>query len=140
MSHCLCRSLAVAVAALPLVAAAQNVDVGRREYMISCAQCHGIEGKGDGVIAIYLNTLPSDLTTIQRANRGIFPFAEIYATIEGGRITGPHGTREMPAWGDRYSVEAAEALGFHYAPSEQLAFVHGRILALIEYIASLQEP
>ena len=47
MSHCLCRSLAVAVAALPLVAAAPNVDGGRREYMISCAPCHRLEGKGE---------------------------------------------------------------------------------------------
>jgi mono/diheme cytochrome c family protein len=132
--------LLAALAAGVASASAQDVAFGRAEYMANCAQCHGIDGKGDGVIAGYLTTAPSDLTALARRNGGALPEEQLYATIQGGRRTGPHGTREMPAWGDRYSVEAAQAMGFTYTPEEQAAFIHGRITALIDYIATLQEP
>ena len=121
-------------------AAAQDAGTGRREFMANCAQCHGVRGGGDGVIAGYLNTPPSDLTRIQRDNGGVFPFEQVYMMIEGtGRIGGgPHGSPAMPAWGDRYSVEAAQAYGFTYTPAEQTAYIHRRLLALVDYVASLQ--
>jgi mono/diheme cytochrome c family protein len=119
---------------------AQDAALGRVEYMANCAQCHGIDGRGDGVIAGYLTTPPSDLTTLASRSGGALPKAALYATIEGGRRTGPHGTREMPAWGDRYSVEAAQAYGFTYTPAEQAAFIHRRIEALLAYLATIQEP
>jgi len=130
----------LAVAGLPVAVAAQDLGLGRAEYMANCAQCHGIDGRGDGVIAGYMTTPPSDLTMLTRQHDGTLPRSALYATIEGGRRTGPHGTREMPSWGDRYSVEAAQAFGFTYTPREQAAFIHRRIIALIDYIATLQAP
>jgi mono/diheme cytochrome c family protein len=133
-------ALAGALVAVPALASAQGADLGRIEYMSNCAQCHGIEAKGDGIIAEYLTVAPPDLTTIQRDNDGVFPFRWLYEVIEGGRVSGPHGTREMPAWGDRYAADAPQALGLPYSPLERDAYIHGRILALIDYIATLQEP
>ena len=51
MKH-LCIGTAVLGAALigaPVLAYAQMaVDIGKREYTLSCAVCHGASGKGDG--------------------------------------------------------------------------------------------
>jgi mono/diheme cytochrome c family protein len=126
--------------ALPGAVLAQDVALGRVEYMANCAQCHGVGGKGDGVLAGYLTTPPPDLTGLAAGNGGSLPRQAVYETIAGGRRTGPHGTREMPAWGDRYSVEAAQAYGFTYTPEEQTAFIHSRIEALIDYLETLQQP
>jgi mono/diheme cytochrome c family protein len=130
-------ALALALA-LPAAALAQGADLGRIEFMSNCAQCHGIGAKGDGIIAQYLTVQPPDLTTIQRDNGGVFPFRALYEVIEGGRVSGPHGSREMPAWGDRYAAEVPEAIGLPYSPQERDAYIHSRILALIEYISTLQ--
>jgi mono/diheme cytochrome c family protein len=132
--------LAAAAVVTGGTALSQDIALGRAEYMANCAQCHGIGGKGDGVIAGYLTTPPSDLTTLARRHGGALPEALVYGTIEAGRRTGPHGNREMPAWGDRYSVEAAQAYGFTYTPEEQAAFIHRRIGALVDFLATLQEP
>jgi cytochrome c553 len=124
---------------LPLSAAAQGFELGQREYMNSCAQCHGAGGAGDGVIAGYLTDTIPDLTTLQRDNDGVFPFAALYAIIDGSDAAGIHGTSEMPAWGMRYNAQAPRMLGEFYGPDDQEAFVRGRILALIEFISTLQK-
>ena len=114
--------------------------LGRQEYMLNCAQCHGLDGTGDGVIAGFLNVAPPDLTVIARDNGGELPFEALYGIISGGSATGPHGTREMPAWGDRFSVEALQLLGFRLSPEERAEFVESRILALIAHIDTIQKP
>lgn len=120
-------------------ASAQEPDIGRIEFMANCAQCHGMEGRGDGVIAGYLTVPASDLTGLAAANGGTFPFEDVYESIAGGKRSEAHGTREMPAWGDRYAVEAMQYFGLPYSPEERDAFIHGQITALITYIEGIQE-
>lgn len=132
-------TLAAALLVPPAAVLAQGADLGRIEFMTNCAQCHGVDGKGDGVIAEYLTTQPADLTVIQRANDGVFPFEWLYETIEGTRLPGGHGTTEMPAWGERYAADAPWVLGLPYSPLERDAYIHSRILALIDHIAQIQE-
>ena len=119
-------------------ATAQEADVGQIEFMASCAQCHGTDGRGDGVISGYLTVPAADLTELAAANGGSFPFEEVYASIASGRRSEAHGTREMPAWGDRYAVEAMQYFGLPYSPEERDAFIHGQILALIGYLETIQ--
>jgi mono/diheme cytochrome c family protein len=125
---------------VPLAALAQGADLGRIEFMANCAQCHGLDAKGDGILAGYLTVEPADLTVIQRKHGGVFPFEWLYETIEGTNTPKVHGTREMPAWGERYAADAPWVLGLPYSPIERDAFIHSRILALIDYIAGLQQP
>jgi mono/diheme cytochrome c family protein len=127
------------VLALPLSATAQDYSFGQAEYMNSCAQCHGPAGKGDGVIAGMLNTAPPDLTQLQKNNGGVFPVAALYRMIDGTEASGAHGSGEMPAWGMRYSFDAPEMLGWDYSDADSRAFVRTRILALIEYLSTMQE-
>ena len=134
------RSAAVvALGAAPALCLAQDYSFGAVEYANSCAQCHGAAGAGDGVIAGYLETAPADLTKLQAANGGVFPVANIYAVIDGSATSGVHGTSEMPAWGMRYSAQAPRQLGEYYVEADREAFVRGRILALVEYISTLQQ-
>lgn len=115
---------------------AQPLKLGQREYRNSCAVCHGVSGKGDGTFGYIIEKKMPDLTVLAKSNGGIFPFERVYETIDGTRMVKAHGTADMPIWGDRYRMQAAE----YYAdvPYDDRAFVRTRILALIEYLATLQ--
>ena len=130
--------VALTLALAPGLLFAQGSELGQREYMNSCAQCHGAKGAGDGVMVGFLSSSAPALTQLQKDNGGVFPVAKLYDIIEGGIDVGAHGTSEMPAWGERYNTKAPTMLGEMYSPADQEAFVRGRILALIEHISTLQ--
>ena len=132
-------AFSVVLGAWPLAGQADGLSIGQAEYMNSCAQCHGPAGKGDGVISGYLNSKLPDLTQVQKNNGGVFPVSQIYATIDGQGASGAHGSSDMPAWGLRYSRAAPRNLGFYYGPTDEETFIRSRILALVEFIASIQE-
>jgi mono/diheme cytochrome c family protein len=131
-----------ATMALPFLSYAQSeitagggVDVGQREYSLSCAACHGKTGKGDGPLVELLTKTPTDLTEIQKNAGAVFPFDRLYTVIDGREMIAAHGSREMPVWGDQFRMDAAE-LGRGFPLTESL--VRGRIVALIFYIYTLQ--
>jgi len=111
-------------------------DLGKREFDSHCAMCHGLDAKGAGVMSTYLTRQPSNLTTLAKANGGILPMERMYTTIEGARDVPAHGTREMPAWGLDYRVQAAQYYGD--VPYDPAVVVRTRILSLIEYVDRLQ--
>ena len=96
----LCIGTAVLAAALigaPVLAYAQMpVDIGKREYLLACAVCHGDSGKGDCPVVEYLKKPAADLTKIQKNNSGVFPFDRLYEVIDGREAVGAHGPRDMP--------------------------------------------
>jgi hypothetical protein len=130
----------ITIAGLAALAAstaiAQPSKLGQREYRNSCAVCHGVSGKGDGSYGYIVERKIPDLTLLQKSNGGVFPFTRVYETIDGTLMVKGHGTREMPIWGDRYRVEAAEY--YIDVPYDERAFVRARIMALIEHLSTLQ--
>jgi hypothetical protein len=88
---------------------------GQQLYKAYCEQCHGPEGRGDGVRAPSLRKPPADLTTIAARHGGEFPREYVIQYImgtarPGGRAainpaTGrmafmtPEGPADMPVWG-----------------------------------------
>jgi mono/diheme cytochrome c family protein len=129
------QALLVALGGMAVAALAQQkVDFGKREFDNNCAVCHGKDGKGGGVYVELLKRSPPDLTTMARRNGGVFPMARAYEVIEGAGVG--HGTRDMPIWGQDYSVKAAEY--YMDVPYNPEAFVRARILSLTEYINRLQ--
>lgn len=136
---------ALAVAAGGPVWAAEKKgghDLGKSEYMNSCAVCHGVNGKVEGpeVAAIeFLKTKPTDLSTLSRRNGGVFPFDRVYAIIDGRQMVSGHGTRDMPIWGQRYSQEKAKAEEYYFdMPYDMEMYARSRILAIIDYINRIQ--
>lgn len=133
--------LSASLIALTLVsgaAFAQAVkgDFGKREFEAKCASCHGVSGKGNGVLVEFLRRSPTDLTTLAKRNGGVFPVNRVYETIEGANVPS-HGSRDMPVWGTDYRIQAAE----YYAdvPYNPEVYVRSRILSLVEYLNRLQE-
>ena len=130
--------LGAALAAAPVLGYAQDVDIGKLEYVNSCAVCHGASGKGDGPLAASLKKSPADLTKIQKNNRGVFRFDWLYGIIDGREAVEAHGPREMPVWGNEYiGQEAGSTVGFGTS-KEYESFARGQIIALIGYIYTLQ--
>jgi mono/diheme cytochrome c family protein len=113
------------------------VDVGKAQYITSCAPCHGIAGKADGPVAESLSTPPTDLTALSKENNGVFPISRVFYSIHGAMQTSAHGSREMPVWGNVFSREL-EYPGGTLSDVEVKSITDRRILALIEYISTMQ--
>jgi len=107
--------------------------IGLAEYKRSCAVCHGLNGKGKGVMADSLKSTPADLTKLSKRNGGHFPHEKVYQTIEGLDQLTEHGTREMPIWGEKYRKEA------HLTHDDEHVYLRGRMLELMIYLQSVQE-
>ncbi|SHK01852.1 Cytochrome c553 [Shimia gijangensis] len=56
---------------------------GERIYEANCETCHGITGRGDGVIAASLTPRPADLSVLARRNGGTFPVSDVLSKIDG---------------------------------------------------------
>lgn len=130
-----------AVAALVLlagtaIAAEPAKSLGKMEYEGHCAVCHGEKATGFGAFGGMMTGQVPDLTTLSKRNGGVFPFERVYNTIDGSYVLKAHGTREMPIWGQRYRVEAARY--YVDVPYDERAFVRARILALAEYLSTVQ--
>ncbi len=139
------RALAtfVAIGALGLTAtasAADNVDLGKRGYDTNCAVCHGTTGKGDGPFTSMMTVRIPALTTLAKANGGVFPFARVYEIIEGAQVPKAHGASGMMIWGDDYVTRRA-GLKDDYGAAlyDPAALARARTLALVEYVYRLQE-
>lgn len=130
--------LGAALVTAPMFAAAQGIDIGKREYDNHCAVCHGVAGKGDGPLADLIKQKPPDLSVLKKNSNGVFPFNRAYEVIDGRQAVAAHGPRGMPVWGQVYNESAPDWLGLYAAPGDYASFVRGRILALIAYIDSLQ--
>lgn len=102
------RALAVAMAALvaalalvvaaPAAVAAQDVENGRVVYERWCAECHGVDGAGDGPAAEYMLPRPRDFVQARYQVRTT-PNGELPTDDDIMRIleVGMPGTT-MPAW------------------------------------------
>src|SRR5665647_3445712 len=128
--------VAAATCVSGVTSAADKIDIGNLEYDISCAVCHGFNGKGTGPYAELLKSRVPDLTVLSKNNGGVFPVARVYDTIDGRALINSHG-RDKPIWGNRYSTVKGPHFRDDYSSDE--TSVRGRILALIDYINRLQQ-
>ena len=116
-----------------------KMDPGKIEYDNSCAFCHGKDGKGTGAINDLFKKAPADLTTLSKKNNGVFPFARVYAVVDGREVVKAHGDRDMPAWGNRYSGDSVKAAEYYMdVPYDAEMYARARILSLIDYLNRIQ--
>ena len=134
-------ALLVLTTALSLSTAAfaqtEKTDLGKKEYELQCAVCHGMDAKGDGVFNQVLKIVPPDLTVLSKTNGGVFPAERVSSVIDGRVEIASHGPRDMPIWGTRYSVDAAKQfVDFPYAEE---AYIRARVLQLMDYLYRIQQ-
>ena len=120
------------------LAEAWAMSLGEFEYSNSCAQCHGLSGKGDGPVASSLTEIPPDLTMLQKSNGGVFPVTKVYSIIEGNADVRVHGSRDMPVWGNRFRGRTKAEEFENFSPADSSEYATTRILALIEYLSTIQ--
>jgi mono/diheme cytochrome c family protein len=131
-------AVAVAMSAGALAQQGKFTDVGRYEYEGACAVCHGSAGRGDGPLAGQMKSRMPDLTGLARNNHGIFPFDQVYQTIDGQREVQAHGTREMPVWGRAFRLQSSVFFD-RYPQVDPDSAARSRILALTEYLYRIQQ-
>lgn len=92
-------AIAAIVAAIPVSAAGDAVSRGGSLFLIHCAQCHGLTGKGDGSAAAFLPRKPRDFT------QGIYKIKSSPPDIEiprdedlSGTISRGMSASGMPPW------------------------------------------
>ena len=127
------------LATFQVFAEESEISLGQYEYESNCAICHGLDGGGAGPYAGLLTLAVPDLRTLQKNNKGVFPFDRIYKVIDGRLEIVAHGPRDMPIWGLEYYADAIEMRGIGEYYGDREAYIRARILALIFYISTLQK-
>jgi len=79
----------------PSPAATSGTDLGRRIYEQRCADCHGPQGRGDGIKAPFLSPRPGNLVSAATSAKSDKDLLKI---IANGRPR-----TAMPAWKDELS-------------------------------------
>lgn len=104
---------------------------GEVDYLVDCARCHGVDGKG-GVPR--MSAVPGyttiDLTQLREKNNGQFPRQEVYDVIDGRKRFPAHFIGDMPTWGLKYQQDS-------FTPQSEEK-VKRRISALVDYVESIQ--
>lgn len=114
---------------------AQDNQIGADAYTAACAVCHGSDGKGAGEFADVLTVAPPDLTVLKAQNDDVFPYLDVFQIVDGRTTLRAHGTSAMPIWGDTFKQQIGEYAG----PFGSELLVRARIVALVDYIESIQE-
>jgi len=128
------------VLALPAAAQAASgsdaalVPLGKTQFRVYCASCHGAGAEGDGRLAEYLTLKPADLTTISKRHDGEFPAERVAKIIDGREQVRGH-AGDMPVWGDAFQrLDEMEGK----TDTERDAEVERRIAALVAFLRSIQ--
>lgn len=116
------------------------VTTPKLDFRRYCAQCHGMDGTGDGPVAAALKKKPANLTLLSKNNGGVFPEKEVHDFIDGTKTSAAHGSRAMPIWGYAFrmrtaSTGAGQSLGSIGLTQAQ---VNAKINGLVGYVKSIQ--
>lgn len=87
----------VATVAVSPAAPSSTTEVGRRIYEQRCLDCHGPQGRGDGVKAPFLSPRPGNLISAATSAKSD---KDLLRIIANGRAR-----TAMPAWKDELSEE-----------------------------------
>lgn len=115
----------------PFVARAAAPESGQDMYVQYCSACHGRDGRGGGAVSGFLKIKVPDLTTLRKANKGIYPDDLVILAIDGRRTVRGHGDPKMPVWGDAFSREAKDP-----KTAEVVTLQKEKMIA--DYVATLQ--
>jgi hypothetical protein len=127
----------------------EELELEKAEYLSSCANCHGEDGKGKRPFSDRLKRPPSDLTVLAKKNRGVFPVMSVYRNIDGRNIVESHDIREMPIWGCRHTPRTVSENPKTWKPRDYESHldlscdsedaIANRILSVLVYLRRIQE-
>ena len=100
-------------------------------YKRYCSACHGVDGRGDGIVAPFMDPSPIDLTAIKVNFDGVFPKYLVTMTVDGRDTIRAHGDSDMPVWGEVFAEE------FLPDPSAR-AKARGKVMKIVDYVESIQ--
>jgi mono/diheme cytochrome c family protein len=121
------------------LASAQDAAIGSDIYQERCAVCHGDTGAGDGLVSELFDKKPRNLRMLAKDNGGVYPFDQVYKAIDGRREIRGHGYSKMPIWGEFFMSQSMESAGV-LDPAHGAELAQGRILAIVYYLQTLQDP
>ena len=107
-----------------------------KDFVLHCADCHGVDGKGNGpATQVIPGIKPADLTLLSKDHDGQFPRQEVYDVIDGRKRMPNHydPDTDMPLWGLSFQLEGREF------SKDSEAKVKARISALVDYIEGMQQ-
>ncbi|MBX3026892.1 cytochrome c [bacterium] len=131
------RSSLVSVVITTVLCAAAAVSAadlkpGEAAYRRYCSACHGMAGKGDGVVGGLMTPRPADLTVLAKNNGGTFPTLRVINIIDGRETLRAHGESEMPVWGEVFTRQRSQA-------TNARAQVRGQVQEITSYLQSIQQ-
>ncbi|MHA6347512.1 c-type cytochrome [Roseivivax sp. CAU 1761] len=128
------RSLVLAIMlAGPAIADEGDATRGSILYEVFCSTCHGASGRGDGDLARFLLSDPTDLTTLTTENGEEYPAVLVYRQIDGRYpLQGYSG--EMPVFGPLLNSGKVSI----YTPSGDPLVTGTSIDDLVAYLRSIQ--
>ncbi|WP_417526122.1 c-type cytochrome [Marinovum sp.] len=130
----LSRTALTALCVLAGPISAQDVGMGREDYLHYCAACHGQDATGDGPMTLAPMLPPPDLTELSALNKGVFPIFDVIARIDGRDPLVAHGS-PMPVYGDFFEgkgVTVRDENGI-------LVMTSQAIVDLVAYLQSIQK-
>ncbi len=129
---------AVAVAMNQAALAKTGTPTARQDFINLCADCHNADARGNGPLTKNLTKTPPDLTRIKQRAHGIFDETAVYDWILGLKMSGPHGSREMPIWGDWLMDETLEGSTSLEAARAADQEIQRRVMDIVKYLKSIQ--
>jgi mono/diheme cytochrome c family protein len=83
----------------------EAVQRGTAHYLFFCGNCHGVEGKGDGPLAVHLKMAPTDLTLLQAGNSGTSVAELVMKALDGRHAIGETEAHRMPIFSESLEVK-----------------------------------
>jgi mono/diheme cytochrome c family protein len=78
------------------------VERGNAHYLLFCANCHGVDGDGQGPLVGLLKVVPSDLRYLQQ--RGGDLAEQVLKALDGRHKVGEGAERKMPVFTQNLEV------------------------------------
>jgi hypothetical protein len=111
-------------------------STARKDFVLHCADCHGVDGKGNGpATQVIPGFKPTDLTVLSKTHSGKFPRQEVYDIIDGRKRLPGHydADTDMPLWGLTF-----QPAGREFSPEAEEK-VKRRLSGLVDYIEGIQQ-
>jgi hypothetical protein len=125
-----CAFMLLLVSTACRVGFAAEIQDSKLLYMQYCSACHGEQGHGNGPVSRYIAVKIPDLTLLKKTNRGVYPSDQVLSAIDGRRDVRAHGDRQMPVWGEVFTIEERKY-------PERSAGLKAKLIA--DYVATLQQ-